>query len=136
MKKPVPAASPDAYVSALTGWRKTIIESLRRATCAAGKLDEQIKWGHLVYFSNGPVLLIRAEDERVLFSFWRGKRLREFDERLKPSGKYELANIVLVEGDRISPARVKLLVTAAIDLNRKLGDPTSAAKPDKSGTKA
>jgi hypothetical protein len=136
MKKPAPAASPDAYVSALTGWRKTIIESLRRATCAAGKLDEQIKWGHLVYFSNGPVLLIRAEDERVLFSFWRGKRLREFDERLKPSGKYELANIVLVEGDRISPARVKLLVTAAIDLNRKLGDPTSAAKPDKSGTKA
>jgi hypothetical protein len=136
MKKPAPAASPDAYVSALTGWRKTLVESLRRATCAAGKLDEQIKWGHLVYFSNGPVLLIRAEDERVLFSFWRGKRLREFDERLKPSGKYELANIVLVEGDRISPARVKLLVTAAIDLNRKLGDPTSAAKPDKSGTKA
>ena len=31
--------------------------------------------GALVYFSNGPVLLIRAEDERVLFGFWRGQRL-------------------------------------------------------------
>jgi hypothetical protein len=93
MKKSVPAESPDAYVQALTGWRRKLVEGLRKATRAAGKLDEQIKWGHLVYFSGGPVLLIRAEDERVLFGFWRGKRLRELDERFKASGKYEMATI-------------------------------------------
>ena len=42
-----------------------------------------MKWGHLVYLSNGPVLLIRAEEKRVLFGFWRGKRLREIAPRLK-----------------------------------------------------
>ncbi len=128
MKKMVPAESPDAYVAALTGWRKLLVDSLRRSTLAAGNLEEQIKWGHLVYFSNGPVLLIRAEETRVLFGFWRGKRLRDVDERLKPSGKYELANIVLIESDMISPARIKSLVKAAIDLNHRLGDPTAAAK--------
>jgi hypothetical protein len=128
MKKSVPAESPDAYVAALTGWQKTLVESLRRHTLAAGELEEKIKWGHLVYFSNGPVLLIRAEESRVLFGFWRGKLLQEIDERLKPGGKYEMANIVFVESDKISPARVKKLVKAAIDLNQKLGDPTAAAK--------
>lgn len=128
MKKSAPAESPDAYVAALTGWRKPLVEDLRRSVLAAGKLEERIKWGHLVYFSNGPVLLIRAEEMRVLFGFWRGKRLRGFDERLKPSGKYELANIVFVEHDKASPTLTRTLVKAAIDLNHSLGDPTAAAK--------
>ena len=127
MKKTTPAASPDAYVAALTGWQKVAVENLRDATLAAGTLDERIKWGNLVYFSDGPVLVIRAEESRVLFGFWRGKRLRELETRLVPGGKYEMANIVLVEGDMIEAARVKALVKAAVDLNRQLGDPTAAA---------
>lgn len=35
-----PAESPTAYVAALTGWRRTLVASLRRATCAAGKLGD------------------------------------------------------------------------------------------------
>ncbi len=100
MKKSAPAESPDAYVHALTGWRKALVESLRKSTLSAGKLDEQIKWGHLVYFFNGPVLLIRAEEERVLFGFWRGKRLRDLEERLRPGGKYELATMIFREATR------------------------------------
>jgi len=125
MKKAVPAESPDAYVAALAGWRRTLVDSLRKAAHAAGARDERIKWGHLVFFSDGPVLLIRAEDERVLFGFWRGKRLRALDERLKGNGKYELATIELREDDSISAAQAKQLVTAAIELNRTLGDPTA-----------
>jgi hypothetical protein len=125
MKRAVPAESPDAYVAALAGWRRTHVDSLRKAAHAAGARDEHIKWGHLVFFSNGPVLLIRAEDERVLFGFWRGKRLRALDERLKGNGKYELATIELREDDRISAAQAKQLVSAAIELNRTLGDPTA-----------
>lgn len=131
MKKAIPAASPDAYVGALTGWQKTLVEGLRRATLVAGKLEERIKWGNLVYFSNGPVLVIHTEEERVVFGFWRGQRLRNIDQRLKPGGKYEMANLVLVEGDRLAAARVKQLVKAAIALNAELGDPTAAAKARK-----
>lgn len=131
MKKSLPAESPDAYVSSLTGWHRTLVEGLRRSTLAAGKLDERIKWGHLVYFSNGPVLLIRAEEQRVLFGFWRGRRLQDIEERLKPGGKYEMATMILAEGDKIGPTRVKHLVKAAIDLNHSVGDPTAASRPGK-----
>lgn len=127
MKKSAPAESPDAYVTALSGWHRSLVEVLRQSTLAAGKLDERIKWGHLVYFSNGPVLLIRAEERRVLFGFWRGKRLRDLEDRLKPGGKYELATMALLEGDKIVPAKIKKLVKAAIDLNRTVGDPTAAS---------
>ena len=128
MKMGAPAETPDAYEAGLAGWRKTLVGTLRRAALSAGKLEEQIKWGHLVYSSNGPAVLIRAEETRVLFGFWRGKRLRELDQRLKPSGKYELANIVFIEGDSISLAGARRLVKAAIDLNARLGDPRDAAK--------
>jgi hypothetical protein len=74
------------------------------------------------------VLLIRCEDERVLFGFWRGQRLSELDSRLKPGGKYEMATMVLTEGSKVSAPRVKKLVQAAVALNRKLGDPTLLSK--------
>jgi hypothetical protein len=44
-----------------------------------------------------PFLLIRAEERRVLFGFWRGQRLRGIEPRLKPGGKYEMATLELVE---------------------------------------
>lgn len=128
MRKSAPAESPDAYVAALDGWHKPLVMSLRRSVLAAGKLDERIKWGHLVYFSNGPALLIRAEEGRVLFGFWRGKRLRELEMRLIPGGKYEMATMTILEGDKIAPAQVKKLAKAAIDLNQSIGDPTAASR--------
>lgn len=124
MKKTIPAENPDAYVAALSGWHKALVEKLRVHVLSAEKLEEVIKWGHLVYFSNGPVLLIRAEEERVLFGFWRGQQLRELDERLKPGGKYEMATITFTEHSKITAAKIKALVKAAVALNRELGDPT------------
>ena len=88
MKKSVPASSPDAYVAALTGWRRTCVEELRSAVRAAARLEEVIKWGNLVYLANGPVLMIRAEADRVLLGFWRGQRLRELEPRIRTGGKY------------------------------------------------
>ena len=124
MKKSQVAASPDAYVAALDGWRYDLVSKLRDTVRSKRALEEVIKWGHLVYFSNGPVLLIRAEEERVLFSFFRGKRLVQLEPRLKASGKYELANLNFVAGMAISKKTILLLTTEAIELNRQLGDPT------------
>jgi hypothetical protein len=128
MKKVPPPANPQAYVAALRGWRRKLVDLLRENVLAAGKPEETIKWGHIVYFANGPALLIRAEDERVLFGFWRGQRLREIEPRLKPGGKYEMATLALQEGDTITPAVVKRLTCEAIKLNRQLGNPQDAAK--------
>ena len=124
MKKSIPAASPDAYVNGLSGWQRATVQGLRAAVVASANLDEVIKWGHLVYLSNGPVLLIRADEQRVLFGFWRGKRLREIEGRLKPGGKYEMATVELRENDAVTSAVVRRLVKAAVGFNQTLGNPT------------
>ena len=118
------AANPDAYVAGLDGWRRHRVEALRAAVRTVGGTDEVIKWGHLVYLSNGPVLLIRAEAARVLLGFWRGQRLRGLEPRLKPGGKYEMATVDLRESDDIHPAVVAELTRAAIRLNAEHGNPT------------
>jgi hypothetical protein len=124
MKKSAPAPDPDAYIAALDGWRSACVSSLRKAVRAAAALDEIVKWGHLVYLSTGPVLLIRAEERRVLLGFWRGQRLRTIEPGLRPGGKYEMATLELLEGAAIDPATVRLLTREAVALNGRLGDPT------------
>jgi hypothetical protein len=126
MKKSVPASSPDAYVAALTGWRQTCVEELRAAVRASPRLEEVIKWGNLVYLANGPVLMIRAEADRVLLGFWRGQRLRDLEPRLRPGGKYEMATLELRSGERIASATVRRLTSAGVRLNAEVGDPTRA----------
>jgi hypothetical protein len=128
VKKAVPAADPDAYVAAQTGWRRTCVEGLRAAVRSAARLDEVVKWGHLVYLDVGPVMLIRAEQERVLLGFWRGQRLRELEPRLRPGGKYEMATLELREGEAITKAAVRRLTARAVELNAQLGDPTKVAR--------
>ena len=115
MKKTAPAANPDAYVAALTDWRRACVEEL------------QMEVSHSLVRAKGPVLLIRAEDERVLLGYWRGKRLREIEPRLVPGGKYEMATAELREGDVIAPTVVRRLTEEALRLDGELGDPTAAA---------
>ena len=129
MKKSPLAADPSAYLATLDGWQRECVHELRTAVLSASKTDEVVKWGHLVFLSNGPVLLIRAEATRVLFGFWRGQRLREIEPRLKPGGKYEMATLELHEGETVPPARVRKLVKEAVALNKQLGNPTAIAKP-------
>ena len=131
MKKMVAAASPDRYVSALRGWRRSCVGLLRDAARSVKGLDEVIKWGNVVYLTNGPAFMIRAEDERVLFGFWRGARLRALEPRLKPGGKYEMATLEIRQGTVLDSDAMKKLVRAAVALNRKVGDPTADAVPHK-----
>mgnify|MGYP001163412509 FL=1 len=127
MRKVPPPASPDAYVASLKGWRRERVEMLRAAVLKAAKFEERIKWGHIIYFLNGPAILIRAEESRVLYGFWRGKRLLEIEPRMTGGGKYEMRTLDLREGEEIAPARALRLAKEAAALNRKLGDPTRKA---------
>ena len=115
-------------VVGLSGWQRDCVERLRAEVRAASKLEEVVKWRHLVYLSNGPVLLIRAEEQRVLFGFWRGQRLRGIEAGLKPGGKYEMATLELREGMGIGAAVVRRLTKEAVALNQSLGDPTQVEK--------
>jgi hypothetical protein len=122
------AASPEAYVAALEGWRLELVAHLRSNVLSGAKLEEGMKYGNLFYSSNGPAVVIRAEDKRVLLAFFRGKRLRDIEPRLVASGKYELANLQLLEGDAIAASVVRKLTRHAVALNRRLGDPTRASR--------
>jgi hypothetical protein len=127
MRKSVPALNPDAYVRALDGWQRDCVEMLRKAVRKAAGFDEVIKWGHLVYLTNGPALLIRAEDARVLLGFWRGKRMTTIESRLKGGGKYELRTLEIREETAVSPAVVSRLAREAARLNHTVGNPTKDA---------
>ena len=135
MRKVPPAANPDAYVAGLRGWQGACVARLRAAVRRAGPLEEVIKWGNLVYLADGPVAVIRAEEARVLFGLWRGKRLVGIEPALKPSGKYEMATIHIREDAQISPAKVMRLIREACALNQTLGDPTADAPKRKSVVK-
>ena len=123
MKKMPLAPNPQAYLESLSGWQRSYVEALRAAVLESAPLEERVKWGHLVYFSNGPVLLIRAEEQRVLFGFWRGQRLRGIEARLKPGGKHEMATMELHEDTPLERATAQDLVKSAVALNASLGNP-------------
>jgi hypothetical protein len=121
------AASPDAFLAELTGWQAELVAMIREAINEAAEFDEIIKWGNLVFVHHGLCALIHVEDQRVVLGFWRGKRLTALEPRIKPSGKYELGNIVFFEGDIIEPERIEQLARDAAKLNDELGDPTALA---------
>jgi hypothetical protein len=119
---PLPA-SPDEYVQSIGGWQRERVDMLRGIAAHAGDAEETVKWGHLVYMANGPCFLIRAEENRVLFGFWRGKRLLGIEPRMTGGGKYELRTLDLREETPIDPAVAEELIREAIRLNRELGNP-------------
>ncbi len=119
------AESPDAYIAALSGWQRDRCEMMRAAILVTATFDETIKWTNLVFVANGPCILIRAEERRVLLGFWRGKRLREVDPRIRASGKYELGNLVMAEATEVTAEQVAILAAEAYRLNLELGNPAA-----------
>jgi hypothetical protein len=118
-------ASPDEWFADAGDWQQALIEQLRAAILAGAAFEQGVKWGNLFFSHNGLCILIRHEESRVLLGFMRGKRLTGIEPRIKPSGKYELGNIVLREGDGIDSERVTELACEAARLNDELGDPTA-----------
>ena len=121
-----PATDPDEYIACLSGWQQRCAQALRGVVRhAAPELEERLKWGHLVYFADGPVLLIRAEPSRVLFGFWQGQRLRHIEPRLRPGGKYQMATLELKEGSPFLQETAIRLVSEAAQLSRAAGRSTT-----------
>jgi len=123
------AQTPEEYFACIAGWQGKYTAALRDVVReAAPALEERLKWGHVVYFLKGPVLLIRAEPTRVLFGFWRGKRLQHIEPRLRGDGKYELATLELKEGTPFGRSVALALAGEAASLSARLGDATGKAR--------
>ena len=119
---PLPA-SPDEYVQSISGWQRERVEILRAIAHQVSGADETVKWGHLVYLANGPAFLIRADEERVLFGFWRGKRMLDIEPRMTGTGKYEMKTLELRQDTAIDLSIAERLIREAIRLNRTIGNP-------------
>lgn len=118
------AATPAEYLACFNGWQQAYAEALHAAvTEAAPEFEARLKWGHIVYFLNGPALLVRVEPSRVLFGFWRGQRLRYIEPRLRPGGKYEMATLEIKQGTVLLRETVLSLAKEAASLNKGAGDP-------------
>ncbi|PKO30810.1 MAG: hypothetical protein CVU36_07880 [Betaproteobacteria bacterium HGW-Betaproteobacteria-9] len=116
------ATNPDEYIGCLRGWQHSYAQALRGVVRdAAPELEERLKWGHIVYFADGPVLLIRAEPTRVLFGFWEGQRLRHIEPRLRPGGKYQMATLELKQDTPFHKETAVRLATEASKLSRIAG---------------
>lgn len=125
MMKGTVAESPDAYIGALSGWQRRYVEMLHAAFHIGGDFSETIKWTNLLFVSNGPCIVVRAEEHRVIVAFFRGKRLLHLDPRIKPSGKYELANFIVTSDPGMDPALFTEWARAAAAANAEYGSPTA-----------
>ncbi len=123
------ATMPTEYVNCWSGWQGAYVRALRDAVLeTAPALVESLKWGHLLYSHQGPVLIIRAEPQRVLLGFFRGKRLLHLEPRMTGGGKYELRSLELLPSTPLNRETVCQLVRQAVQLNISLGSPHEDAK--------
>lgn len=111
------ATTPAEYLACFSGWQQAYTSALHQAvTEAAPELEARLKWGHIVYFLNGPVLLVRVEPQRVLFGFWQGQNLRHIEPRLRPGGKYKMATLEIKQGTVLQRDTVLALARQAMRL--------------------
>lgn len=120
-----PARNPDEYLDCLDRlgpWQAVRVRALRALVReTAPGLHEALRWGHLVYQLDSPVLLIRAEPARLLFGFWQGQRLRSLEPRLRAGGKYEMATLELRQDTPLARDTAAALVRAAMALRLGAG---------------
>lgn len=115
------ATTPDEYLACFGGWQQAYAKALHEAVIeAAPELEARLKWGHIVYFLNGPVLLVRVEPNRVLFGFWRGQRLSHIEPRLRGGGKYEMATLEIKQETVLLREMALSLAREAAKLNQML----------------
>ena len=124
MRPSSPPVDPAAWLDALTGWQRQLVDELLATVRKSTRLEAAVRGGDLVFLSNGPALAFRVEPDRVRFALWRGRSMRDIEPRLEPEGAGDRAAVSLREGQTIDPATVRRLVKKAMRLNAALGDPT------------
>jgi hypothetical protein len=119
------ATPVDDYIAKLPAWQAALALELARTVLEASpNLAAAIKWGQPVFESNGPVCYLKGHKRHLTLGFWRGAALMKMDGRLETSGE-KMAHMKFFEGEEVNQARIAKLVSAAVELNRTLGDPNT-----------
>lgn len=121
-------ANPAEHMACLSGWQQADTVALHGAIIEAlPELEPRLNRGHIVYFCNGPAVLVRVEPTRMLLGFWGGQRLRHIEPRLHPGGKHEMATLEIKQRTALPRETVISLSREAVKLNRLAANPQAAA---------
>lgn len=133
-RRQVPRTSPkkgqsvDEYIAGLEPWQAEIATGLRKLVREAEpELTEAIKWGQPVFEAGGPVCYIKPFKGHVNFGFWRGAELDDPEGLLEVGGS-KMGHVKLEEKGEIRKKPLQDFVRQAVELNRRLGNPTAARK--------
>lgn len=130
-RRQVPRISPrkgqsvDEYIAGLEPGQAEIATALRKLVREAEpELSEAIKWGQPVFEAGGPVCYIKPFKSHVNFGFWRGAELED-PEGLLETGGSKMGHVKIKEKGEIRKKPFQDLVRQAVELNRRLGNPTA-----------
>lgn len=116
--------SVEAYIAGLGDWRGEVVAKVRGLVReSAPGVTESIKWGQPIFEDGGPIAYVRAFGEHVNFGFWRGAELPDPKGLLEGEGD-RMRHVKLTGMKDIKVKAFKDLVRAAVELNRRRGDPT------------
>jgi hypothetical protein len=118
------AKSVHDYILALPGWRGEVSAALRNLILeTAPEAEEAVKWSHPVFEVGGPFAYIHAYKEHINFGFWRGESLPDPHGLLHGSG-HKMRHVKLKGMQDLQEGALRDLIRAAVELNRRQGDPT------------
>jgi hypothetical protein len=122
--RPAAVKTVDAYLARATGGLREAGQRLRQIILsAAPSASESIKWGQPVYEDGGPFCYFKTSSGHITFGFWRGTEISDPDGRLEGDGD-RMKHIKIRGVDDLVEDAVADWVRQAVDLNRRLGDPT------------
>ena len=117
----------DGYVAGLSGDLAAAARRLRQVVLsAAPSATEAFKWGQPVYEDNGPFCYFKASQDHITFGFWRGTELDDQAGRLEGDGD-RMKHLKIRGSDEVDDSLIAEWVGQAVDLNRRLGNPTRRA---------
>lgn len=111
----------DEQIAAVTDWRGTLMEKLRRFIHEAdSEIEEQWKWDVRVYVHGGMVCAISAFKDHVKVNFFKGAALKDSHHLLNNglTSKNHRA-IDFSESDKLNEDAFKELIEEAVSLNTK-----------------
>ena len=122
MRKVTTVAS---YVGVLPEPQRAIVSQLvRLIEDTAPQLELAVEWAQPVFSHRGPCMWLKATSRYVQLGFWRGAELEDPELVLRGDGA-KIRHIRLSELDDIDVAILSKLVSQAMELNERLGDPTT-----------
>jgi hypothetical protein len=119
--------SVEEYVAKLPGAQAAVVRVLRDVIRdAAAEARESVKWAQPVWEVNGPVCSVKAFRNYTNVNFWRGAELAV---RADPGGLLlgngsQMRHMRVATVEEIRADLLRNLVSDAVELNRRFGDPT------------